>query len=124
MKDATYTESTGTLTLGDIKKAINLLKEGDEQALIHQAKRALKDWSKLGPFNEQLKLSKMTVEEQVELSWVIQNLAEGKVLVLGEKMHREVIGQLKLLQAPKEVLDNILVSRFLPSETTGISIKS
>ncbi len=124
MKESTYTESSGTLTLGDIKKAISLLENGDKEERLAQKKRSLKDWSKLSFFNKILRTSKMSFEEQVELGWVIQNLAEGKVLVLGEKMHEQVLAQLSEMKVPKEVLDNILVSRYLPTTTFGVSVSS
>ena len=104
-----------TLTIEHIKKAIQTLKDNSENDRKFREERSLKDFTKLNPFFEELRKSDMSSRKQAELRYVIEMLAQGYYLVMGEKLHELAEKELVKLKVPQEIIDNIYKSVNLPS---------
>lgn len=103
--------SNSTLTEDDLKNAFNNLLENDKEENEARYKRRLKDYSKLKDFYEAIKTLKY--EEQIILAETVGRLAEGYFLVMNKTMYDLTVKELKKYKVPKEVLNNIYISKNL-----------
>lgn len=102
-----------TLTIEHIRNAIKKLEEVSDNDRKIKEERRLKDWSKMADFYKEVENSNLPVDEKINIIYVIDMLAQGYYLVLGEYTYDLTEEYLKKLKVPQEVIDNIYKSQNL-----------